>query len=423
MNLRACLFAVAACASAAPLTPVDLRVNLLSQRVAAGITGIPRLSWALSGVRRGDSQATAHVVACVFAPPAPCAPFYDSGIISTTAQFVDLPAPLPAHTKVSWGVVVSSTLDGASGAANATFVTGIADAYNATFVPGDWAGARWLQGVPSAIFHSRIRRVFNTTTPVLQAVVTIAHTGNVVAYLNGASAAGDEWRCRTQIDIVWCSTTRELDPAAFTAPGELNVFAFASSQSAEGLDDRFKLRLSLWLADGTVAEITSGDSAFFSAGCSSERYMGQQGMNGLSFTYDQGFEAAQVGWASTEFNETQASMYDPSRSWLPCEVINSPGGDCAADVPESHTAVLSCGAATIESVSFASFGTPQGSCGAFTFGACAAPTTLAVVEAACIGKTNCSIFVSVSTFGPDPCLGTPKHLDAQASRLAKGLDG
>ena len=400
---------------ASPLAPVDLRVNLLPQRNAAGITGAPRLSWSLSGIRRGDAQSCAQVVACIVSPPAPCRKFFDSGVVATTSQFVVLP-PVPAHSKIAWNVTIASALDGASASASATFVSGITDAYNATsFSPGAWAGAQWLQSLPSAVRRSRIRRVFNTSLRVLQAIVTLAHTGNAVAYLNGASVADDEWRCRMQVDVVWCSTTRELSADAFVAPGALNVFAFAASQSSAGLDDRFKLRLTLWLEDGSISEVLSDDPAHFSAGCSSELYMGQEGMNALSFTFEQGFEAAQTGWAAPAFNETQASLYDPTRAWVPCIAINSGGGDCAADVPESHTATLSCGASTITGVIFASFGTPQGTCGDFSIGACTAPSTLSVVQAACVGKSNCSIFVSVGTFGPDPCLGTAKHLDAQVT--------
>ena len=66
--------------------------------------------------------------------------------------------------------------------------------------------------------------------------------------------------------------------------------------------------------------------------------------------------------------------------------------------------------ATIDQIVFASFGNPSGSCPAMTKGSCSAPTSMSVVEAACVGRNNCSIAVSNQNFGGDPCAGTPKNL-------------
>ena len=121
-----------------------------------------RLTWALSSATRGDSQETARVLLCILAPPAPCQVVYDSGILETQTQYVDLPSRVPANTKASWNVTVTSAVDGAAATAGATFVTGIEDVYNATTrgsqqQPGDWAGANWLQGLPATTYHSRAR--------------------------------------------------------------------------------------------------------------------------------------------------------------------------------------------------------------------------------------------------------------------------
>jgi hypothetical protein len=66
-------------------------------------------------------------------------------------------------------------------------------------------------------------------------------------------------------------------------------------------------------------------------------------------------------------------------------------------------------AATISAISFASYGTPRGTCPAFSPGACAAPNTLALVSALCLGKRTCSIYPNTTTFS-DPCFGTAKVL-------------
>lgn len=93
----------------------------------------------------------------------------------------------------------------------------------------------------------------------------------------------------------------------------------------------------------------------------------------------------------------------------------NPGTTCAQDVNEGSSAVISCAPSTIVNVTFASFGTPAGSCGGgFTDGTCNALNSTAVVAAACLGRQSCSVFSSTVTFG-DPCLGTRKHLDVNVT--------
>eukprot|EP00937_MAST-01D_sp_MAST-1D-sp2_P002214 g2214.t1 len=87
---------------------------------------------------------------------------------------------------------------------------------------------------------------------------------------------------------------------------------------------------------------------------------------------------------------------------------------------------LDCGSGSfVDSVLFADFGTPSGSCGggagrgpaANTFAineTCTTPGSKAVVEAACVGKQSCAIGVTVKKFG-DRCLDVPKRLAAAVS--------
>uniref|UniRef100_A0A1D1YEB4 Beta-galactosidase n=2 Tax=Anthurium amnicola TaxID=1678845 RepID=A0A1D1YEB4_9ARAE len=67
----------------------------------------------------------------------------------------------------------------------------------------------------------------------------------------------------------------------------------------------------------------------------------------------------------------------------------------------------------ISTIKFASFGTPQGSCGTFNHGHCSSENALAVVQEVCIGMGNCSIQVSTKAFG-DPCRGVTKSLAVEA---------
>lgn len=98
-------------------------------------------------------------------------------------------------------------------------------------------------------------------------------------------------------------------------------------------------------------------------------------------------------------------------------VPNAPilcGNEEEANAPLLNYVTLSCGSnsSNITNVTFASFGTPVGSCAnnEFTTGACNAPSSLAIVESFCLNRSNCSIPVAVSTFGNDPCEGTKKNL-------------
>jgi hypothetical protein len=81
-----------------------------------------------------------------------------------------------------------------------------------------------------------------------------------------------------------------------------------------------------------------------------------------------------------------------------------------ATANEANSVMLTCPKGTIESVAFASYGTPSGVCGDFQDnGSCHSATSEEVVEDACIGEESCTIVADNDTFG-DPCVGTGKML-------------
>ncbi|GAV78487.1 Gal_Lectin domain-containing protein, partial [Cephalotus follicularis] len=53
----------------------------------------------------------------------------------------------------------------------------------------------------------------------------------------------------------------------------------------------------------------------------------------------------------------------------------------------------------LSSIKFASFGTPDGTCGSFSHGHCKSSRALSFVQKACIGSKSCNIRVSTHTFG------------------------
>ena len=83
---------------------------------------------------------------------------------------------------------------------------------------------------------------------------------------------------------------------------------------------------------------------------------------------------------------------------------------CVADAPESTNVVFSCGAGgIIANISFASFGTPTGTCASgFRVGSCNAASSRDVVAAACVGLGACTVVVGDAAFG-DPCNGVGKR--------------
>ena len=100
----------------------------------------------------------------------------------------------------------------------------------------------------------------------------------------------------------------------------------------------------------------------------------------------------------------------PPRPLKTCDIV----GECYAPNASSCPALLtlSCPGGAFSSVNFASYGTPQcgaGAC-AYSAGNCSAPSSAAVVAAACVGQSSCAIEVGVGTFGADPCPGVYKFL-------------
>jgi hypothetical protein len=86
-----------------------------------------------------------------------------------------------------------------------------------------------------------------------------------------------------------------------------------------------------------------------------------------------------------------------------------------ASVPQNQTASITCPAGqVVTAITFASFGTPTGTCGSFKTGSCNATNSVSIVSAACLGKASCSVAATTTVFG-NPCSGTSKTLDIQVT--------
>lgn len=81
---------------------------------------------------------------------------------------------------------------------------------------------------------------------------------------------------------------------------------------------------------------------------------------------------------------------------------------------ENGTVTLTAPAGNVfTSIEFASYGTPNGSCGSFTLGTCHATNSVSVCSTAFVGQNSASINATNAVFG-DPCAGTVKRLYIQA---------
>ena len=87
---------------------------------------------------------------------------------------------------------------------------------------------------------------------------------------------------------------------------------------------------------------------------------------------------------------------------------------CATAAENGNLVLTAPAGGTISAITFASYGTPTGSCGSYATSACNAPTSTSVVTSACVGQNTCSIAANNTTF-TDPCNGTVKKMYVQAT--------
>lgn len=99
-------------------------------------------------------------------------------------------------------------------------------------------------------------------------------------------------------------------------------------------------------------------------------------------------------------------------------------GTVCGTVGENGSFTLTAPAGHVfDKVLFASYGTPDGTCGNFSIGSCHSATSQSVVEGLLLGNSSVTLTASNGVFG-DPCPGTPKRLYVQARfapTLAKDL--
>ncbi|MSQ82710.1 MAG: hypothetical protein EXR77_07305, partial [Myxococcales bacterium] len=101
------------------------------------------------------------------------------------------------------------------------------------------------------------------------------------------------------------------------------------------------------------------------------------------------------------------------------EAVGSNVQTCGS-IGEGNTLSLTCQPGfTITGVTFASYGTPTGSCKSYTASSCNATSSVLIVKNACLGKVSCTVPANTTTFG-DPCGGIVKTLTVQVTCTGAG---
>lgn len=95
---------------------------------------------------------------------------------------------------------------------------------------------------------------------------------------------------------------------------------------------------------------------------------------------------------------------------------NGAGGDTVCGTAdEGSSTTLTCPEGeVIDSVVFASYGTPEGACGSFAVGDCNSASSDSMVQSLCVGRHACTVPAANGTFG-DPCNSTVKSLAVEAN--------
>ncbi len=100
-------------------------------------------------------------------------------------------------------------------------------------------------------------------------------------------------------------------------------------------------------------------------------------------------------------------------------LTNSSGIICGTAAEGSSLTLTAPAGKVISGINFASYGTPNGTCGNFTYGSCNAANSMAIVSGMAIGQNSVTIAASNSVF-TDPCGGTVKRLYVEATYTSVG---
>jgi hypothetical protein len=441
------LAAFASLAAAQDAAPTGLLADFM-RSPAVGVRLAPSFTWIVpacaAGAGDGSQMAFRIVVTTALG-----APVFDSGkVAGNDSTYVAYAGPaLAAATRYAW-TVSTWTADCASPASAP-----------AAFVTAPWAGfaagAQFLT-VPSATF-GYFRTEISVPAGVLSAVAFVAALvdepllSGYKVYVDDRLANIGPGRGEAPVyggDGVFRSlpiTTIDLTAALGGAPA---AATHALALQAMHSDPNVIFQLELTLADGSKTVVVT-DASWRAFNGDAHRKPGPAkngGSAGTGFLEYIDARGEPVGWRLPGFVEgagwgaatgaaptadqitnlhprmQPAMAVDENLPAVSIRPVPSPpmppsGPQWCGIVPENSDFELACwDGGVIQGVAFASFGTPSGSCpnALVSSASCNASTSVAVVRAACVGKTSCSVPATVAEFGgTDPCYDVVKSLAVQ----------
>ncbi len=396
----------AALAQEKPLPAVEnLRVEYFSSPLAVG-SATPRFSWELpAGLPRGVGQQSYQIT--VIRPYTDFAPIWSSGLVdSDSTHGIVCNHTLSANAMYQVIVRWVSTDGGNSENAATTFGVGPMDAK-------DWGTAQWI-GSQS---QRQIRASFTlneTHSDILYAVLHVAAPGCAVVTVNGKPVDPGVGICtwtQFQHSVLYSS----LDVSSALVAGE-NVIGLLLGHNMFG--------------DSKGAE--SEPTVMVKLNVGAKPHPAPPGAHAYLYTV--------VSEGGDPLPPAPAPPGPTPQPKGGCGG-HAAGGACLCAIIDEHQNVtLGCeGGSKISSITFASFGTPSGTCDGGTNPSgdtfkknvkCDAPEALAEIEKACVGKESCTLmptcghpdgdggkacelFTDSEGGGlvPDPCRMVPKHLN------------
>jgi hypothetical protein len=435
-------------ASAQQGAPTGLLTDL-KRAPALGVRLAPAFAWIVpSCAAGGDSAQTAFRVVVTRADGG--ATVWDSGRVASNESTYALyagPALAPA-TRYAWAVSTWSASCASPASAPAAFVT------------APWAGfdaaAQFITTPTAATFGYFRREIAVPAAGVASAVAFVAAYVDVhllcgyKLYINDQLVNVGPGRGEAPVagggDGVFRGlpiTTLDVTAAINSSAGAAAALALQTMHAPPSVI----FQLELTLADGSVSRVVT-DASWRAFDGDAHRKPGPAmdgGSAGTAFVEYIDARGEPVGWRAAGYSEGPgwaaaagaapsaeelANLYPRMESPMvvdellrvaslqpvPSQPI-PPGAACGI-VPNHAVFYGACpNGSAISGVTFASFGNPTGSCsggGGFTKGVCDANTSLAVLEAACVGQTYCEVLASKYAFGgSDPCPQFSKSLAVQ----------
>ena len=195
--------------------------------------------------------------------------------------------------------------------------------------------------------------------------------------------------------------------------GARNSMVYQGHYSMDGASASGTLSANIWYHIIWTYDVSASEMKMYLNGSHIETDAGKTSFLGtttLRISLGMSDRYANIDLAYAKVFDSVISTSEISSLYSDYDSVVTRAGYVYGTVNENGTLNLSAPAnATITSVSFASYGTPNGSDGNYTTGSCHATNSQTIVESYCVGNNSCSIPATNAVFG-DPCGGTPKYL-------------